>query len=91
MPVAVVELDCLECLFSPEEHRALRQQSSAAELPLTLLPFQSVGGSGILAAFRTDFLTVSGRTYEGALVAVHPGSLGGEMFHALWGGEERVS
>ncbi len=89
-PVAVVERSALAELFSPEERQALKRQESTAALPLTFLPFQSVGGSGVLAAFRADRVTVNGKTYGDALVAIHPGSLGGETFRALWGGEESL-
>lgn len=88
-PVAVVELSALSELFSPQERLALERQKLLESVPCTQLPFLSVGGSGVLTAFQADSVTVDGNTYSDALVAIHPGSLGGETFHALWGGKER--
>lgn len=87
--VPVVELCAVEALFTAEERSALRQEESLPGLPLTALPFQSLGGGGTLMAFRAEELTVGGRTRKNALVAISPESLGGDgTFHALWGGEE---
>lgn len=87
--VAVVEFAALSDLFSAEERDALLHHRSTAALPLMSLPFCSIGGSGLLTAFRADCVRVGGRECGPSLVAVYPGSLGGELFHALWGGEER--
>lgn len=89
--VPVVELAALRALFSPEEWMALRRGEGSPTLPLTALPFQSLGGGGMLAAFRAETLTVGQETRQNALVALSPQPLGGDgTFQALWGGEERT-
>lgn len=87
--VPVVELCAMETLFTAEELAALRQERALPGLALTALRYQSLGGGGMLTAFRAEEVTVGDRTRKNALVAVAPESLGGDgTFHALWGGEE---
>lgn len=82
-PVAVAEYGAVADLLSPVWARADAVPPAGARL----IPFSSVGGSGMLPAFRPDRLTVVGEEGEwdrtGAWVAVCE-SLGGNT-HALIG------
>lgn len=69
-PAAVAEYRAVAALLSPEWEPSRRLPPTGARL----IPFSSVGGSGLLPAFRPDCLTVIGEEGEwdvtGAWVAV---------------------
>ena len=54
-------------------------------LRLRLLPYRTVGSSGLLPAVRCDRITLDGKAMPGALAAISSVSDGG-AFHALTGG-----
>lgn len=73
------------------QRRALQPLFPGGEPPTELeLPFTSLGGAGTLRAFRADALLIGRQRYEGAIIAVYEGSLGGSH-QALWGGETEGS
>ncbi len=86
--VLVAERSVLEELLSDEERAVLNGCGAPGDAGLTQLAFQSLGGSGWVSAFRVEELRIGKTVQKDALVAIHPGGFGGEMFHALWGGEE---
>ena len=96
--IAVLTAEAARELFAPALRPYLsaealadpaRQMSALrllGERPL-LLPYQALGGRGLLLALRCDWLEVNGVWHLAPLVAVTPAELGNGIA-ALWGGEE---
>ena len=74
----------------PPEEKMVRLHRMQRGKDFSLLPFRSVGvPSGLMLAFRSDTVTVKGRKYRRALLALSEGPLSdGGAYHALWGGQE---
>ena len=99
--VLVLEQQAIYNLWPPEVSEVLRQPLPPEEKMVrlhriergkdfSLLPFRSVGvPAGLMLAFRSDAVTVSGRDHHRTLLALSEGPLSdGGAYHALWGGEE---
>ena len=107
-PVMVARREALDGLLPAEVHEALRQPATvrggeagtatAVKSRLRLVPFRSVGGEGLLPAFRPEHMTVvasdgTGRDITGAFVAVtdaigrgeYDGLIGSDIADALAG------
>lgn len=84
-PVAVVRRDAVVAVLPKEWDAALAGNASQAAIAvrIRLIPFHSVGGSGVLPAFRPDKITV--RTIDGSRRVVDGGYIA--VTDALWRGE----
>lgn len=80
LPVMLTEKDAVKNLLPPDFGTA------ACALPLRLIPYSSVGGSGVLPAFRPDTAQVNGRP-RSLWVAVTEKPLSAGSFSALIGTE----
>ncbi|MBE6989342.1 MAG: sigma-E processing peptidase SpoIIGA [Ruminococcaceae bacterium] len=80
----------LDQLLPPEEKMVQLHRLQLGRA-FSLLPYRSVGvPSGLLLAYRSDGITVEGRTHRRTLLALSEGPLSdGGTYQALWGGEER--
>lgn len=100
-PVLVIEQEALrdiwdmktaEILYQPlqPEEKIARLHHAGLGLGFTLLPFRSVGASGLLLAVRSDSVRVGRMTYRHAWVALSERSVSdGGAYRALWGGMTR--
>ena len=91
-PVIVADRDSLAPLSLPDFSSLWEREEgtrTAAEYRLRMIPFSSVGGGGLLPAFRPDRVTVSTlsgehRIVDGGYIALTP-ALGRGPYHALLG------
>ena len=92
-PVLLAEASALAPLFSSENASLLAQRDAAAllralsEVPelrkrVRLIPYRTVGGGGLLAAFRPDTVTAAGEARD-VWVAVSPDPLGRGEYNAI--------
>ena len=100
-PILVIEQEALRDIWDPETAAILYQPLQAEEkiarlhhmgrgLGFTLLPFRSVGASGLLLAVRSDSVRVGRMTYRHAWVALSDRCVSdGGAYRALWGGAAR--
>lgn len=76
--VLVAESDALAPLFDKAERRALKSEATEAVLRLQgfhLIPYASLGGSGLLLCFRPERVTVNGEARDDLAVALAPTAL----------------
>jgi len=86
LPPAVRRLLTPKALQAPADLLEPLRRAAPALRPC-LLPYRAVGmASGLLAAIRTDWTEIGGRTYPGLAAALSPTPLG-DGYSALWGGE----
>lgn len=64
--------DCTELLTEPSLAGRLR-----------LIPYSTVGTSGMLAAFRPDSIIIDGKSRDDIIVAISPTPVGGDGFEAI--------
>lgn len=100
-PILVIEQDALHEIWDLETEEILYQPMQVEEkiaklhhigrgLGFTLLPFRSVGASGLLLAVRSDSVRVGRMTYRHAWVALSERCVSdGGAYRALWGGAVR--
>ncbi|GHU91687.1 sporulation sigma-E factor-processing peptidase [Clostridia bacterium] len=78
--VLVADLACVSPLLPPEVRRLIDENALSkpvellariSEPKLRLIPYQTIGGRGMLLAFRPDKLTVNG-SGNGSLIAISP-------------------
>lgn len=92
--VLVAEAKALLPLFSGELASALGRDFSphellqiSGEIRFRLVPYSSVEGKGLLAAFRPEKIQVAGKVRRDILVAVAPGKMSDtDAFQAILGG-----
>ncbi|MCI2055840.1 MAG: sigma-E processing peptidase SpoIIGA [Oscillibacter sp.] len=95
-PLLVVCASSMGTLWPPELARVLTPRAIACPAEVLeelnrntvrfrLVPYSAVGvAGGLLLAFRSDWVLIGKKRYDGLLVALSPTSLGGG-FTALWG------
>ena len=100
-PVLVIEQEALHDIWDAETAEILYQPLQAEEkmarlhdagrgIGFTLLPFRSVGASGLLLAVRSDNIRVGRMAYRHAWVALSEKCVSdGGAYRALWGGASR--
>ena len=100
-PILVIEQEALHDIWDAETAAILYQPLQAEEkmarlhdvgrgIGFTLLPFRSVGASGLLLAVRSDSIRVGRMTYRHAWVALSEKCVSdGGAYRALWGGTAR--
>lgn len=84
--VVVAEADALAELFEPAERAALKKPAAEAVRALKgfrLIPYSSLGGSGLLLCFRPERVTVDRKERDDLAVAVSAASLGDGQYRAV--------
>ncbi len=79
--VLVADANTLAPLFAADEAALLRADAVSALPQLTgfrLIPYASLGGSGLLLLFQPDTVTAEGENVRDIAVAVSPKALGGD-------------
>lgn len=97
-PVLVAEAEAVRSLLpegaaaivlgggGPEEKMAALYD--AGFFGFALLPFHSIGcRDGLLLALKSDAIRAGRRTLPKTMIALYHGTIGGGIYHGLWGGE----